>query len=60
MSNQKLISLCLTVVFLLSVVGCEDLPGNRKQQGAVIGGAGGAVAGDDLSPLGRTLLEIKN
>jgi hypothetical protein len=27
------------------MTGCESLPGNKKQQGAVIGGAGGAAAG---------------
>jgi uncharacterized protein YcfJ len=43
--SKKLISLSLGVVFLLSTVGCEQLPGTHKQQGAVIGGTGGAVAG---------------
>jgi hypothetical protein len=27
------------------VVGCSNLPGNEKEQGAVIGGVGGALAG---------------
>ena len=27
------------------VTGCENLPGTSKQQGAAIGGVGGAVAG---------------
>jgi hypothetical protein len=27
------------------VIGCENLPGDDKQQGAVIGGLGGAIAG---------------
>jgi hypothetical protein len=30
---------------LLSGTGCADLPGTREQQGAVIGGLGGAAAG---------------
>jgi hypothetical protein len=30
---------------LASLAGCESLPGNKKEQGAVIGGAGGAAAG---------------
>lgn len=30
-------------------VGCEQLPGGPKEQGAVIGGAGGAVAGAALA-----------
>lgn len=32
-----------------SMVGCEDLPGNKGTQGAVIGGAGGAAAGAAVS-----------
>jgi hypothetical protein len=32
-------------VFLAPVTGCESLPGGEKEQGAVIGGAGGAAAG---------------
>jgi uncharacterized membrane protein YebE (DUF533 family) len=36
----------LSASFLLApLAGCESLPGNEKQQGAVIGGAGGAAAG---------------
>jgi len=31
------------------VVGCSNLPGNEKEQGAVIGGAGGALAGAALA-----------
>jgi hypothetical protein len=27
------------------IMGCENLPGNEKEQGAVIGGVGGALAG---------------
>jgi hypothetical protein len=30
---------------LAPLTGCEQLPGNKKTQGAVIGGAGGALAG---------------
>jgi hypothetical protein len=30
---------------LAPLVGCENLPGNKQTQGAVIGGAGGALAG---------------
>ena len=42
------------------VVGCENLPGDDKQQGAVIGGLGGAiagaaVAGDDDRALGALI-----
>ena len=37
------------------VVGCESLPGNDEQQGAVIGGAGGALAGAAVSKDNRLL-----
>jgi hypothetical protein len=33
---------------LAPLTGCEDLPGDEKTQGAVIGGLGGAVAGAAL------------
>jgi hypothetical protein len=44
---QKQISLQLTAVALVGalLVGCENLPGTKGQQGAVIGGAGGAATG---------------
>ena len=32
-------------IFLAPVTGCESLPGGEKEQGAVIGGVGGAAAG---------------
>ena len=35
----------LTLAPLAMLAGCENLPGNKKTQGAVIGGAGGAAAG---------------
>lgn len=38
---------------LAPVTGCSSLPGNDKQQGAVIGGAGGALAGALLSKNNR-------
>jgi hypothetical protein len=37
------------------LTGCESLPGNDKQQGAVIGGVGGALAGAALSKNNRGL-----
>jgi hypothetical protein len=40
---------------LAPIAGCESLPGNEKQQGAVIGGVGGAVAGAALSKNNRAL-----
>ena len=46
MKAQKLI--CSALIGSLSLApftGCESLPGDEKTQGAVIGGAGGALAG---------------
>jgi len=40
---------------LAPLAGCESLPGNEKQQGAVIGGVGGAVAGAAISKNNRAL-----
>jgi hypothetical protein len=45
MLKNKIITCTLLATFLLSVVGCKDLPGTKGQQGAVIGGLGGAAAG---------------
>jgi hypothetical protein len=35
----------LSLAPLAGLTGCENLPGDKKTQGAVIGGAGGALAG---------------
>jgi hypothetical protein len=43
--KNKLFSVLITSVFLLALVGCKELPGSSKQQGAVIGGASGAAVG---------------
>src|SRR5688500_17072942 len=40
---------------LAPLSGCESLPGNDEQQGAVIGGVGGALAGAALSKNNRGL-----
>jgi hypothetical protein len=46
MRRTKLTSLVLAAsIGLAPLAGCENLPGNKKEQGAVIGGVGGAVAG---------------
>src|SRR5436190_10622246 len=37
------------------VVGCENLPGKPKEQGAVIGGIGGAAAGAGIAKGNRGL-----
>lgn len=47
---------CLVVVpFAMALVACENLPGGRNQQGAVIGGAAGAAAGAAISKDHRLL-----
>src|SRR5437868_2435051 len=40
---------------LAPLAGCENLPGNEKQQGATIGGVGGAVAGAAIAKNNRLL-----
>jgi len=53
---KQLTTLVLTLALLLGLaVGCDSLPGNKKTQGAVIGGAGGAAAGAVLSKNNRLL-----
>src|SRR5947207_5523189 len=49
---------CLTLsrsIGLAPLAGCENLPGNKKEQGAVIGGVGGAVAGAAIAKNNRAL-----
>ena len=49
MLKRTLVSTVLMGSFALApLTGCEDLPGDEKTQGAVIGGLGGAVAGAAL------------
>ena len=46
MRHSKLLMLVLCGSLGLGpMMGCESLPGNKKEQGAVIGGVGGAAAG---------------
>ncbi len=45
MLKLKLIQMPLLAALLLGAVGCEQLPGNRKSQGAAVGGLGGAAVG---------------
>ena len=42
---SRILTTVVTMAFLLSLTGCENLPGQPKTQGAVIGGVGGAAAG---------------
>jgi hypothetical protein len=49
MRKHGLISIALIGSFALGpLVGCSNLPGRSKEQGAVIGGVGGALAGAAL------------
>ena len=46
MSINRCVTWSVLASLLLSLgTGCENLPGTRKEQGAVIGGLGGAAAG---------------
>ncbi len=49
MFEKRIVSSCLLAALLLlsgyMLISCESLPGDRGTQGAVIGGAGGAVLG---------------
>ena len=50
MRKHTLISAALIGTFTLGpLAGCSNLPGNAKEQGAVIGGVGGALAGGGLA-----------
>jgi len=53
--NRALI-LSTTAIAVLSLqTGCQQLPGTKGQQGAVIGGAGGAAAGAAIAKDNRVL-----
>src|SRR5262245_29431731 len=45
MFMNRFVHFGLLAALLLAAVGCENLPGTRKQQGAVAGGLGGAAVG---------------
>ena len=56
MCRTKLTCMVLTAsIGLAPLVGCENLPGNKKEQGAVIGGVGGAVAGAAIGKNNRAI-----
>lgn len=56
MLNQKsVITLLIASLALSPLAGCDSLPGDKKTQGAVIGGVGGAVAGGALVKNNRLL-----
>lgn len=45
MRPRMMSSLLISALVLAPLTGCESLPGDKKTQGAVIGGAAGAAAG---------------
>jgi hypothetical protein len=47
--------LVVTVPLGMSGLGCESLPGNEEQQGAAVGGVGGAAAGAALAEDNRAI-----
>jgi hypothetical protein len=56
MLRHKAIAGLLVGTFALTpLTGCENLPGNKQEQGAVIGGVGGAVAGAAIGKNNRVL-----
>jgi len=56
MVNRKpMITLLIASLALAPLAGCDSLPGDKKTQGAVIGGVGGAVAGGALAKNNRLL-----
>src|SRR5690348_2745233 len=56
MLRHKAITGVLISTFALApLTGCENLPGNQKEQGAAIGGVGGAVAGAAIGKHNRVL-----
>jgi hypothetical protein len=56
MLNRKpMITLLIASLALAPLAGCDSLPGDKKTQGAVIGGVGGAVAGGALAKNNRLL-----
>jgi len=55
LNNKSIVTLLISSLALAPLAGCENLPGNKKEQGAVIGGVGGAVAGGALAKNNRLL-----
>lgn len=56
MLKRKPVIILLSSTFALApLAGCDSLPGDKKTQGAVIGGVGGAVAGGALAKNNRLL-----
>lgn len=45
MVKRNFFHVLLAAILILSITGCQNLPGTKQSQGAVIGGLGGAAAG---------------
>jgi hypothetical protein len=52
---KRLIPTAMIALAASSALGCESLPGDREEQGAVIGGAAGAAAGAAIHEENRLL-----
>jgi len=55
LNNKTMVALLMASIALAPLAGCDSLPGDKKTQGAVIGGVGGAVAGGALAKNNRLL-----
>lgn len=55
MFRTKWVKLFIVMPFVFALAACENMPGNRPQQGAVIGGAAGAAAGAAIAKENRLL-----
>jgi hypothetical protein len=55
MRSKLICSTLVTALSLSPLTGCENLPGGEKEQGAVIGGIGGAAAGAAIAKNERAL-----
>lgn len=53
--KTKIVKCLLVAPLIISFVGCAELPGDRKTQGAVIGGAAGAATGAAVGGKNRVL-----
>lgn len=55
MFKTQLLKLFIVAPFVFALVACENMPGTRNQQGAVIGGAAGAATGAAVAKEHRLL-----
>ncbi len=52
---QNKLQLGIVTISIAALTGCSNLPGNPKQQGAVVGGASGAAVGAAVASHNRAL-----